>query len=123
MNEFKKGYKLISNVVRDENGDLLALFHNVLNIWKKQFCLLLNVHRVIDLTETYIHTYIHTNIHTAELLIPDKTDNSCYRGISLLPTTYKILSSILFPIVTPCVHVDEMGDNRCEFRRSRSTTD
>jgi len=31
----------------------------------------------------------------------DKTDSSNYRGISLLPTTYKILSNILLSKLTP----------------------
>jgi len=31
----------------------------------------------------------------------DRTDHSNYRGISLLTTTYKILSNILLPRLTP----------------------
>jgi hypothetical protein len=31
MNEFKKGYHSGSNLVKDENGDLLADSHNILN--------------------------------------------------------------------------------------------
>jgi len=51
----------------------------------------------------------------------DKTDCN-YRGISLLPTTYKILSSILLSRLTP--HAEEIiGNHQCGFRRSRSTTD
>jgi hypothetical protein len=52
----------------------------------------------------------------------DKTNCSNYRGISLLSTSYKILSNILFVRLTP--HADEIiGDNQCGFRRNRSTTD
>jgi len=47
----------------------------------------------------------------------DKTDCSDYRGISLLPTTYKILSSILLSRLTP--YADEIiGDHQCGFRCS-----
>jgi hypothetical protein len=52
----------------------------------------------------------------------DKTDCSNYRGISLLSTSYKILSNILLARLTP--YADEiMGDHQCGFWRNRSTTD
>jgi len=52
----------------------------------------------------------------------DKTDCSNYRGISLLPTTYKILSHILLSRLIP--YVEEVnGDHQCGFRCNRSTTD
>jgi sorting nexin-29 len=52
----------------------------------------------------------------------DKMDCSNYRGISLLSTSYKILSNILLSRLAP--YVDEIiGDHQCEFRRNRSTTD
>ena len=51
-----------------------------------------------------------------------KTYCSNYRGISLLPTTYRILSNILLSRLTPCTE-EITGDQQCGFRRSRSTTD
>jgi hypothetical protein len=52
----------------------------------------------------------------------DKTDCSNYRSISLLSTSYKILSNILLDRLTP--YQDEIiGDHQCGFRRNRSTTD
>jgi hypothetical protein len=52
----------------------------------------------------------------------DKSDCNNYRGISLLSTSYKILSHILLARQTPCA--DEIiGDHQCGFRRIRSTTD
>jgi hypothetical protein len=52
----------------------------------------------------------------------DKTDCSNYRGISLLSTSYKIVSDILLSRLIP--YVDEIiGDHQCGFRRNRSTTD
>jgi hypothetical protein len=52
----------------------------------------------------------------------DKTDCSNYRGISLLPTTYKILSKILLSRLTPYAE-EIIGVHQCGFRRNRSTTD
>jgi hypothetical protein len=49
--------------VKDENVDLHADSHNILNRWKKSFYQLLNVHRVSD--DRQIET------HRAEPLVPD----------------------------------------------------
>jgi hypothetical protein len=38
IKEFKKGYQPRSNLVKDENGDLLADPQNILNRWKNYFC-------------------------------------------------------------------------------------
>ena len=51
----------------------------------------------------------------------DKTDCSNYRGISLLPTTNKILSKILLSILTPYAE-EIIGDHQCGFRH-KSTND
>jgi hypothetical protein len=52
----------------------------------------------------------------------DKKDCSNYRGISLLPTTYKVLSNILLSRLTP--HAEEViGDHQCGFRHNKPTTD
>jgi hypothetical protein len=42
------GYQRRSNLVKDENGDLLADSNTILNRWKKYFSQLLNVHYVSD---------------------------------------------------------------------------
>jgi len=52
----------------------------------------------------------------------DKTDCSNYRGKSFLPTTYKILSNILFSRLIPYAK-EIIGDHECGFRRNRSTID
>jgi sorting nexin-29 len=52
----------------------------------------------------------------------DKIDCNNYRGISLLSTSYKILSNIILSRLSP--YIDEIiGDHQCGFRRNRSTTD
>ena len=52
----------------------------------------------------------------------DKTDCSIYRGISLLSTTYKLLSNILLYRLTPYAE-EVIEDYECGFRRNRSTSD
>jgi hypothetical protein len=44
----------------------------------------------------------------------NKTDCSNYRGISLLPTTYKILSNMLFSKLIPYAK-EIIGDYQCGF--------
>jgi hypothetical protein len=62
INEFKKGYKPINNLVKDENGDLLADSHNILNGWKDCFSQLLNARNVSDVRQI--------EVHRAEPLVP-----------------------------------------------------
>ena len=52
----------------------------------------------------------------------DKTDCNNYRGISLLPTTYEILSNILLSRLIPYAE-EVIGDHQCGFRSNKSTTD
>jgi hypothetical protein len=51
------------NLIKDENGDLLAESHNIMNRWKNYFCQLLNMHGVNDIRQT--------KIHTTEPLVPE----------------------------------------------------
>jgi hypothetical protein len=52
----------------------------------------------------------------------DKTECSNYKGISLLSTSYKILSDIILARLTPYAN-EIIGDHQCGFRCKRSTTD
>jgi hypothetical protein len=59
--------------VKNENGDLLADPHNLLNRWKNYFSQLLNVRRASDIRQI--------EIHTAEPLVPDSSpfkSQNCY---------------------------------------------
>jgi hypothetical protein len=42
--------------VKDENGDLYADSHSILNRWKNDFSQLFSVHRVSDVRQLEIHT-------------------------------------------------------------------
>jgi hypothetical protein len=52
----------------------------------------------------------------------DKADFSNYRGVSLLSTTYRILSNILLERLTPYAE-EIVGDHKCGFQCNRSTID
>ena len=49
-------------------------------------------------------------------------DCNNYRGISLLSTSYKILSNLLLSGMTPYAN-EITGEYQCGFRRNRSTVD
>jgi hypothetical protein len=63
INEFKKGYQPRINIIKDENGNLLADPQNVLTRWKNFFNQVLNVHG--------IHEVRQMDIHAAEPLVPE----------------------------------------------------
>jgi phage pi2 protein 07 len=63
INEFKKGYQPRINIMKDENGSLLAYPQSVLNRWKIFFNQVLNIYGVHDFRQIYIHT--------AEPLVPE----------------------------------------------------
>jgi hypothetical protein len=49
IKEFKRVYQRRNKLAKDENGDLLADSHNILNMWKNYFSQLLNVHMSVKL--------------------------------------------------------------------------
>jgi hypothetical protein len=60
INEFKKCYQPRNNLVKDENGDLLADSHNILNRWKNYFSQLLNVqHNVSEVRQIEVHKQLN----------------------------------------------------------------
>jgi hypothetical protein len=63
INGFKKGYQPRINIIKVENGNLLADPQNVLNRWKNFFNKMLNVHGVHDVRQM--------DIETAEPLVPE----------------------------------------------------
>jgi hypothetical protein len=76
INEFKKGYQPKTNMVKEQNGDLLARSNSILNRWKIYFCQLLNVRGVNDVRQT--------EIHTAEQLIPEPSSSEVEIAIEKL---------------------------------------
>jgi hypothetical protein len=56
INDFTGGYQPRSNLVKNENGYLLAGSHNISNRWENYFSHLPNVHRVSDVRQIEIYT-------------------------------------------------------------------
>jgi len=56
MNEFKKVYQPRTNLVKDENGNLLADSDSILGRWKKFIYHLLNVNYINNVTWREMHT-------------------------------------------------------------------
>jgi hypothetical protein len=79
--EFKKGYHHRTNMVKAENGDLLADSHSILNRWKNYFGQLLNVHGVNDVRQT--------EIRTAEPLVPEPSFSEVEIAIEKLSAIYR----------------------------------
>jgi hypothetical protein len=78
--------------MKDENGDLLADSHNILNRCKKYFSQLLNVHNVSDVRQI--------EIHMAEPLVPDPSRLEVETAIAKLkkcklPGSDEILSELI----------------------------
>jgi hypothetical protein len=78
---------------------LLPAFHKLINsVWNKE--------ELPDKWKESIIIPVHKK--------GDKTDCHNYRGISLLSTSYKILSNVLLSRLVP--YIDEIiGDNQCGF--------
>jgi hypothetical protein len=62
--------------VKDENGDLLAYSHNILNRWKNYFSQLLNAHSV-----SYVK---HIEVHTAQPSVPGLSHHEVETAIAKL---------------------------------------
>jgi hypothetical protein len=182
------GYLPRNNLVKDENGELLAESHNILIRWKNYFSPLLNVHNVSDVRQIEVYTdeslvprpsRLEVEISIAKLKkykspgsdqipaeliqaggemllsaihklinsvwnkeeLPDQWKDSiivpiqkrmikltviiivgyhCYqlhRGISLLSTSYRILSNIYLSRLVPYIH-EIIGDHQWGFRHN-----
>jgi hypothetical protein len=63
INDFKRGHRSRNNLVKDEDGDLFADSHNIMNRWTNYFCQLLSALSVNDVRQI--------EIQTVEPLLPD----------------------------------------------------
>ena len=63
INYIKKSYQPITNIVKDERGDLVTGSLSIPARWRNYFSQLVNVHEAND--------FWQTEIHTAESLVPE----------------------------------------------------
>jgi len=91
--------ELIKAGCRTICGEILKL---IISIWNKE-----------ELSEEWKESIIVPTYKKC-----NKTDCNNYRGISLLPSTYNILSNILLSRLIPYAE-DVIGDHQCGFRRNR----
>jgi len=73
------------------------------------------------------NNFFESSRESQSIIVPiykkgDKTDCNNYRGKSLLPTTYKVLSNVLLSRLIPYAE-EVIGHHQYGFRRNRSTTD
>jgi hypothetical protein len=86
INELKEGYQNRKNVVKDENGDLLADSHNILNRWNNSISQLLSVPNAGDFTQIEVYTAEPGPIRLeAEISISESVNKS--QGSDQIPTT------------------------------------
>jgi hypothetical protein len=92
QNEFQKGYQPRINIIKDENGNLIAVPQSIMNRWKNFFNQLLNVHGVHDVRQM--------DIHTDEPLVPEPSLVEVEIGIGKLnsyksPSTGQISTELI----------------------------
>jgi hypothetical protein len=118
INEFERGYTRRTNLVKHENGDLLAGSHNILNSRKNFFSKLLNVHRVSEVRQIEIHitaplvtepTPVEAEIATAKLR-KYKRLNTGQNPAELIREGSEILWSEMHKLINSNWHKKELPD-------------
>jgi hypothetical protein len=96
-----------AELIQSEGEILLSSIHTLINsVWNKE--------ELPDQWKKSIFVPVYKKV--------DKTGCNNYRVISLISTSYRILSNILLSRLSP--YIDQIiGDRHCGFRRNRSTTD
>jgi hypothetical protein len=96
-----------AELIRAGSQILLSEIHKLINpVWNKE--------EIPDQWKESITVSVHKK--------GDKTDCNNYHGISLLSTSYNILSNILLSKLDPFMN-EIIGAHQCGFRRNRLITD
>jgi hypothetical protein len=79
INDFKKGYQPRTNMVKDEQGDLVVDSHRIWLGGRNHFSQILNVQGVNDVRQA--------EIHTTELLVPEPSVSEIESAIDKIKVT------------------------------------
>jgi hypothetical protein len=118
INELKRGYQSRNNLLKDENGDLLADSHNILNAWNKYFSPLLNVYNFSDVRKTEVNTTeplvpgpscLDVEISTAKLK-KYKSPGSDQILAELIQAGGEILLSVIHKLISSIWNKEELPD-------------
>jgi hypothetical protein len=113
MNEFKRGYQSRTNLLKDENGDLLADSCNNVNRWKSYFSQLLNVHNVSDAKQIEIYSAKPSHLEV-EIAIPKlkkyKSPGSDQIPAELIQAGNETLVSVIHKLITSIWNKKELPD-------------
>jgi hypothetical protein len=104
--------------VKDENGDLLADSHNIMNRWKNYFSQLLIVHNVSDVRQIEVHmaeplvpvsSRLEVEIATAKLK-KYKSQGSDQILAELIQAGGEILLSVIHKLINSVWKKEELPD-------------
>jgi hypothetical protein len=99
--------------VKDENGDLPADSHNILNRYKCYFSQLLNVHNVSDVRQVEVHMAgpSHLQVEIAiEKLKKYKSPGSDHILAELIQAGGKMLLSVIHKLINSILNKEELPD-------------
>jgi hypothetical protein len=116
INDFKKGYKLITVIVKDEKVDLLADSHSIMSRMINAGCRTIRcaLNKLIISNKEELPEVWKESIKVPSHKKGNKTDCKNYRGISLLSTTYTIFLNILLSRLIPYTK-EIIGDRQYGF--------
>jgi hypothetical protein len=104
--------------VKDENSDLLADLHNILNRWKNYFSKLLNVHNVsgvkqieLHIAESLVPGSSHLEVEIAITKLKNyKSPGSDQIPAELIPVGGKISLTVIHKLINSIWNKEELPD-------------
>jgi hypothetical protein len=111
INKFKRGCQSRNNLAKDENSDLLADSHNILNKRKDYFSLLLNVHNISDVRQISTYSTYGNSYYKAGKY---KSPESCQIPAGLIRALDEKLLSAIHKLVNSIWNKEELPNQWTE---------